>query len=561
MSLLAAREALSFPSGDSGNLTDTIIDNVHFNLTTLRHWNYTYYSNGTLSNGSWCLLTFPPYTPSYVFPNGTFLNVTWCWHPTEPIKIRGGVGIAYAVLFGIALVLTLVNLNKHGKLHLPAEKRFYPIGRRWQWYWAVFVCATAIISLFFGIDIDRYFLPELPVIVATFFWYLMQFGTIALVWEAVRHWGSWMERQFIDPDPFSLRQDDRRAMVELFVPLFFYLFLWLNFFMVVPRNWSPIQLQRYPQQTADEAAPTATDARFKAAAFLLVVCWLTIVFSLRHSIKYYCPRNRGLFNRILGFFRYTPLRFALLLPLAAAVIAYQALAAFYFEYSPVKVGGLNTAVFVGGYTPSLLILAVQIAFGFLNPNEDRELQRQRRVRNQALNREMGIVPKPSWWQRINGEIMDPNDGVRERLMRNVREVHGTKPTGSVTAVSGDSQNDGLDAPLEMTPVSPPPLVSPRVTSPPIQHYTGRSERRRQERTAELAAGLLFPEAAQTSAATAARRREELMMDGPPPSYTETVRVTQPNSNNPSHVARSLSGQSSSGSTNQPPQQIRSMLDV
>jgi hypothetical protein len=48
-----------------------------------------------------------------------------------------------------------------------------------------------------------------------------------VVWEAVRHWGSWMERQFIDPDPFVLREDDKRAQVELYVPLIFYLFLWL----------------------------------------------------------------------------------------------------------------------------------------------------------------------------------------------------------------------------------------------------------------------------------------------------------------------------------------------
>jgi hypothetical protein len=327
--------------------------------------------------------------------------------------------------------------------------------------------------------------------------------------------------------------------------------------MIVPRNWTAIQHQRYPEQTIGEAAPTATDARFKAAAFLLACCWLTTAFSLRHSIKYYCPRNRGVFNRIIGFVRYTPLRFALILPLAAALIAYQGLVSFYFEYSPLKVGGLDAAIYAGGYTPSLLIVWVQALFGFLNPNEDLELQRQRRVRTQALNRELGLVLKPSWWRRINGEYMDPNEGMREQLMRNVREIHGTKAVGPAAVAS-----EGLDGPVEMTPVSPPPLVSPRVTSPPIETYTGRSDRRRQERTAELAAGLLFPEAAQTAAATAARRRAELMMDGPPPpSYTDTVRGTQetPNVQAP-NVARSLSGQSS-GSTNRPPQQIRSMLDV
>lgn len=225
MPLFDARDILAFPGGD--NATDTVIGNIHLNLTTLEHWNYTYYSNGTLSNGSWCLLTFEPYQPALVFPNGTFLNVTWCWSPTEPIGVRAGVAIGYAVLFGLALILTMVNLTKHGKLHLPAEKRFFPIGRRWQWYWAAWVCATAMISLLTTVDVDRYFLPELPIVLTSFFWYLMQMGAIAVVWEAVRHWGSWMERQFIDPDPFVLREDDKRAQVELYVPLLFYLFLWL----------------------------------------------------------------------------------------------------------------------------------------------------------------------------------------------------------------------------------------------------------------------------------------------------------------------------------------------
>jgi len=174
MPLFNARDALAFPAGD--NSSDTVISNIHFNLTTLENWNYTLYSNGTLSNGSWCLLTFQPYTPSYVLPNGTFLNVTWCWSPTEPIGVRAGVAIGYAVLFGIALVLSLVCLNKHGKLHLPAEKRFFPIGRRWQWYWGSWVCATAIISLLTCVDVDRYFLPELPIILTSFFWYLMQWA-------------------------------------------------------------------------------------------------------------------------------------------------------------------------------------------------------------------------------------------------------------------------------------------------------------------------------------------------------------------------------------------------
>jgi hypothetical protein len=328
--------------------------------------------------------------------------------------------------------------------------------------------------------------------------------------------------------------------------------------MIVPRSWSAIQHQRYPEQVVNEAAPSATDNRFKAGAFLLLVSWLITVFSLRHSIKYYCPRNRGIFNRFIGFLRYTPLRFMIIVPLAAALIAYQVLVAFRFDYSPLKVGGINAAIFAGGYTPSLLIVFVQVLFGFINPNEDKELQRQRRVRNQQLNQEMGLVPKPSWWSRINGEVMDPNAGMRERLMRNVQELHGTKATGQNAAPQAVEEGS-----VEMTPVSPLSPVAQRVTSPLVEPYTGRSERRREERAREMAAGLLFPDAAHPSPAELARRREELMMDGPPPpSYTDALRVSPPPPPPPPNAGRRISAQSSAaGSTNQPPQQIRSMLDI
>lgn len=219
------RALLAFPEGD--NSSDTVFSGVHFNLTTLEHWNYTYYDNFTLSNGSKCWLTFEPYQPALMFNNGTFVNATKCYSAINHIGVRGYTGIGFAVFFGLALVLTLTALAKHGPLHLPKERRFYPIGRRWQWYWGCFVSASALISLLTNVDVDRYYLQELPIIVTVFFWYLMCLGSIALVWEAVRHWGSWMERQYIDPNPFVYELDDKRAKVEFFLPLWCYFWMWM----------------------------------------------------------------------------------------------------------------------------------------------------------------------------------------------------------------------------------------------------------------------------------------------------------------------------------------------
>ena len=226
MSVLNLRDVLPFPEGS--NSSDTLFQGrTHLNLTTLEFWNYTLFDNGTISNNSWCFMTDPPYKIDQVLDNGTFINATSCYIPVRPIGTRSAIGVGFAVAFGICLVLVLVNLTRHGKRYLPVEKRFYPIGRRWQWYWAIFVCATALVGLFFGVDVDRYYIIELPIVITVFFWFLMQMGTTAIVWEAVRHWGSWMERQYIDPNPFVLHETDRRGMFEFWLPLFFYFWLWM----------------------------------------------------------------------------------------------------------------------------------------------------------------------------------------------------------------------------------------------------------------------------------------------------------------------------------------------
>ncbi|KAK3314120.1 hypothetical protein B0H66DRAFT_371913 [Apodospora peruviana] len=572
MPLFDVRDILAFPGGD--NSTDTLIGGVHLNLTRLEHWNYTLYSNGTLSNGSWCLLTFPPYQPALVLDNGTFVNVTWCWHPVNPIGARAGIGLGFAVAFAFGLLFTLLALTKHGKKHLPVERRFFPIGRRWQWYWACFTCATALISLLTNIDVDRYYLPELPIVLTSFFWFLMQIGTMAIIWEAVRHWGSWMERQFIDPNPFVLKIDDRRSKVEFWLPLVAYFWMWMNFFLIIPRNWGRIWLQRFPQQTIDEAIPAATDGRFKVAAFCLFIVWLITCFSLRHSIKHYRERNRGLLNRAMGIIRYTPVRFLVLIPLSLVIPAFQALVAWKFEYSPLNVKGMNAAIYAGGYAPSLLIVYIQALGGYLNPNEDLELQRQRHVRGEQLNDEMGIVRKPAWWRRLNDDYR-PGEGVRDRIARNVRELGGGKPTARNLDAAIDARVEQNLQPTQNEDVEmdsiPPPRMDPHQAADllgPVtpgnfaearqraSQYGGKSDTRRMERTTAAVAGLLFPGANEGSAAAATSRHAELTMDGPPP-----YRGRQSDGHmQPPAMDRSVSADTTN-STNQPPQQIRSMLDV
>ncbi len=185
MPLFNVRELLQFPNGE--NATDVLINGMHFNRTALNFYNYVLYDNGTLSNGSSCYLAFDAYQPS-MLPNGTFINATTCYVPYYSISERGSLGLGFACLFAASIVLTLINLRKHGRLFLPTEKRFRAIGRRWQWYWLTFVASCGIISGVTSIDVDRNYLQGLPIILNTFFYYLMLPGLLAAVWEAVRHW-------------------------------------------------------------------------------------------------------------------------------------------------------------------------------------------------------------------------------------------------------------------------------------------------------------------------------------------------------------------------------------
>lgn len=185
MPLFSNRDLVPFAPGQ--NDTDVVVNGLHFNLTTLNYFNYTLYSNGTLSNGSDCWLVFNNYQPLMAM-NGTFINGTSCYSPVFGLGDHGKVGVAFATLFATSIMFTLVNLRKHGKRFLPKEKRWRVVGRRWQWYWILYIAACGLISSFMSIDVDRFYVQSTPLILQSFFYCLMLPGLMASVWEGVRHW-------------------------------------------------------------------------------------------------------------------------------------------------------------------------------------------------------------------------------------------------------------------------------------------------------------------------------------------------------------------------------------
>lgn len=312
--------------------------------------------------------------------------------------------------------------------------------------------------------------------------------------------------------------------------------------MTIPRSWNFTKLQRSPQQIEDIFIPNATSIRFTIGGVCLAVAWVAMCFSLRHSIRHYMPHHRGVFNRVRGCVAAIPIRFILILTLAAVLIAYQIFISFKWEWSLMRLGGNVPVIFGVGYGPSLLIVYIQVINAYFSPNEDKELIRQRVERGVELDRELGITKKPAWWKRRKDE-----ETLHQTIIRNVNEVGGGRGIGrraegdferhirenALNAAVSDIELDNINSPRvdragakatsspspSQNPGWSPLTLSPASDSPFGVDYIGRGR---------LA----------SSPGTA------------PPPYADGG-PGQHRSNS----------QSTTHSTQAPPQQVRSMLDV
>lgn len=251
---------------------------------------------------------------------------------------------------------------------------------------------------------------------------------------------------------------------------------------------------------------------------------------------------------------------------------------FNWELSLLRFQGVLPVQFGWGYGPSLLIMLIQVMYGFASPNEDKELIRQRRERGQSIDRELGLVKKPAWWRRIRGEHEQLS--FRERISRNVKEVGGERGTGRREEndierhIRQEALRMAVDDGIELPSLPRRESENPRADragvrdimngqsnsdNTPLPRYEGKSQRRQNERMLQSAAAALFPN--NDAGAARARREAELFEEGPPPAYTDAGAGRGRHTSERPDSAHRENSTSTMNSISAPPQQVRSMLDV
>ncbi|KAL1975601.1 hypothetical protein VTN31DRAFT_3993 [Thermomyces dupontii] len=165
------RAIIPFPDIDSN--TDTLALNgvVLHNISTFQRLNYTLYTNLTLSNdqtGDCWLAGLDGISPPVLLPTGNkteLINGTSCFTPVRGLQQHGMLGIVLAMLFVLALLCTVHNLRRHARRKLAqAGNGGSSSSSRRQWFWLLLVAACGMVSGFMAIDVDRYYLPGLPLV-------------------------------------------------------------------------------------------------------------------------------------------------------------------------------------------------------------------------------------------------------------------------------------------------------------------------------------------------------------------------------------------------------------
>lgn len=477
MTILHIRAATPYEPGD--NATDVIVNEVHLNRTTLDLYNYTLYSNGTLSNGTDCYLAFQEFQPR-MDENGTFVNGISCYAPIHGIGRHASIGMAFTAFFAVSMFLTMFNLQKHGRKYLPGRT----MGRRLKWLWLLFVAACGLVSCIMTVDVDRSHIQGPSLILQSVFYTLMTPGLMAAVWEAVRHWytslsahkilknsvltinrASWQERQILDRDPYAFTKRSSRRRQESLLPILFYVFALANFFLTIPRSWTGIELQRSPELTALRAQPLATDLRFKIAGFMSLAGMLVICYSLEHSIYRYRAAPTSPLAQATFYLSASPPEFLLALILLGLKTGYAIAAAFDWSVSLLRVAVSQGLLYGLGVAPALLIIVLFNAVGFCELNEDKALIVQRGELDSALATDADLLGRKRWWESrwLHGGDRNRNRD-RDRDRSSSREQLDRYVEMGILAPHGKGDGEDKDGSAGAAGAEAAPRVTTRTAS-------------------------------------------------------------------------------------------------
>ncbi|RAH46773.1 uncharacterized protein BO95DRAFT_441979 [Aspergillus brunneoviolaceus CBS 621.78] len=251
-----------------------------------------------------------------------------------------------------------------------------------------------------SIDVDRDYVVNSPLILQSVFYTILTPVMMAVVWEAVRHWGSWQERQIIDRDPYAFSKSSTRRGQEFVLPMIFYGLALANFFLTVPRSWGPIERQRSLEQQMADAKPAATDIRWRIASFLAMGGVLVICYSLEHSLYRYRIRPTSTWGQLMFYLNAAPSQFLVALVLLGFKVGYAIASAYDWTVSPLRYGVSGGWIYGLGYTPPLLLIILFNICGHCELNDDQALIARRGDLDSAIADDMGVGQrKPSWWTK------------------------------------------------------------------------------------------------------------------------------------------------------------------
>jgi hypothetical protein len=295
-----------------------------------------------------------------------------------------------------------------------------------------------------------------------------------------------------------------------------------NFFMDIPRSWGKLEDQHSPQQQASIAKSAGTDIRFKAGGIIAASGLFVILWSLQHSMHHYKQHRPGVWPAVSNYLTNCPPKLLLTVIVLAIRLAYGVYMPWHWDTSIFKYDASPELYYGAGYAPSLLIIIIFNIFGFIDENEDKVIIKQRRIRGQAADSELGIVKRPHWWRKNNAYSDE------QRLRNLASEVGGGRPTAERLSSNVELMNIRRTSTLTTTPT------------------IGLRQRSRE------------------------RARDDPFRDHSPASSAEEGLMRPNLQHRPSSLASNttdasngtrMTGVTLTESQNRPAQQIRSMLDI